>query len=231
MKSIVFDTGPIISLVTNNLLWLLEPLKKKFNGNFYITPAVKKELIDKALKTKRFEFEALQISKLISDGVLEIIDNKEIRQLSNKLLSLANNSIKVRGRWMNIVSMAEIEVLAADAVLESDAAVIDERTIRMLLENSYNLTDLMEHRFRSKVVVSKDNIKEFKKRLENVQIIRSTELAVVAYKLGLLNDFIIKSDQIRNPRKRLLDAVLWAVKVRGCSVSGKEIKKIIALEG
>ena len=43
MRSIIFDTGPIISLVTNNMLWLLEPLKKQFKGEFYITKSVKKE--------------------------------------------------------------------------------------------------------------------------------------------------------------------------------------------
>jgi len=230
-KSIIFDTGPIISLVTNNLLWILKPLKKRFGGEFYITPAVKKELIDKALSIKRFEFEALQIYRLIEKGILKIIDNEEIQKLSKKLISLANQSFKARGNWINIVSSAEIEALAADAVLNSDAAVIDERTIRLLLENSPNLTNLMKKRLRCPVVPNKKNIKEFKSLLENVNIIRSTELAVVAYKLGLLNEFLVKSDMIRNPKKRLLDAILWAVKVRGCSISGKEIKKIITLEG
>jgi len=229
-KSILFDTGPIISLVTNNLLWILEPLKKKFNGEFYITPAVKKELIDKPLRTKRFEFEALQIYQLIKKGTLKIIDNKEIDTLSKKLLDLANHSFKARGNWINIVSLAEIEALAADAILSSDAAVIDERTVRLLLENSPNLTTLMERRTRAKVTPNKENIKQFKKLLKNVQIIRSTELVIVSYKLGLLNDFIVKTDSIRNPKKRLLDAALWAVKVRGCSISGKEIKQIISLE-
>lgn len=229
-KSIVFDTGPIISLVTNNLLWILEPLRKRFNGDFYITPAVKKELIDKALSTKRFEFEALQTYQLIKNNTLKIIDNKQLHDLSKKLLNLANQSFQARGNYINIVSQAEIEVLAADAILNSDAAVIDERTIRLLLENSPNLTNLMERRTRAKVTPNKQNIKQFKHLLKNVQIIRSTELVVVAYKLGLLNDYIIKTDSIRNPKKRLLDAALWAVKVRGCSISGKEIKQIIQLE-
>ena len=231
-RSIIFDTGPIISLITNNLIWILEPLKKRFKGEFYITPAVKKELIDKALRTKRFEFEALQISQLLKKKILKIADNKEVAKLSKKLLYLANHSFKARGNWINIVSQAEIEALATDAVLNSEAAVIDERTIRLLLENSPNLTNLMERRTHSKVIPNKQSIKEFKKLLENVHIIRSTELVVVAYKLGLLNDYLVeRSELVRNPKKRLLDAALWAVKVRGCSISGKEIKQIIQLEG
>ena len=231
MKVIVFDTGPIISLVTNNLLWLLEPLRERFNGKFYITPAVKRELIDKALSTKRFEFEALQISRLIKQGILEIAENKQIQLLSKKLLDLANHSFKARGNWIKIVSDAEIEALATDAVLNSEAAVVDERTIRLLLENSPNLTNLMEKRLHRKVEPNKENIKEFKKQLENVQIIRSTELIVVAYRLGLLNEYLAeKSALIKDPEKRLLDAALWALKVRGCGISSQEIQEIIKLE-
>ena len=230
-KSIIFDTGPVISLVTNNLLWILEPLKQKFGGKFYITPAVKRELIDKAFKIKRFEFEALQISRLINKGILEIVGNAQIEALSKKLLDLANHSFKAKGNWVNIVSDAEIEALAADAVLNSDAAVIDERTVRLLLENTPNMTNLMEKRFHCKVQPNIDNIREFKKQLRNVQILRSTELALIAYKMGLLNDYIAeKSTKVRDPKKLLLDAVLWAVKVRGCSISGQEINQIVRSE-
>ena len=71
MKTIVFDTGPIISLTMNNLLWILEPLKSISNANFYITNPVKKELVDNPLnKTKRFKFEALQVLHYIENGIL-----------------------------------------------------------------------------------------------------------------------------------------------------------------
>lgn len=70
MKSIIFDAGPIISLATNNLLWILKPLKKYFNGKFYITDAVKRELVDKPFETKKFKFEAIQVEKLIEEGVI-----------------------------------------------------------------------------------------------------------------------------------------------------------------
>ena len=54
MKSLVFDAGPIISLTMNNLLWLLDPLKVNFKGEFYIPMAVKGELVDRPLTTKKF---------------------------------------------------------------------------------------------------------------------------------------------------------------------------------
>ena len=229
-RSIIFDTGPIISLVTNNLLWLLEPLKSRFNGEFYITPSVKKELIDKALSTKRFEFEALQICLLINKGTIKIIDSVQLSDLSKKLLNFANQSYKARGNYLNIVSIAEIEALAADSILNSETTVIDERTVRLLLENPQKLAELMEKKLHCKVTQDKENISNFRNLLKNVQIIRSAELVTVAYKLGFLNDYLIKAEMIRNPKKRLLDSLLWAVKVRGASISGKEIKKIVELE-
>ena len=42
MKSLVFDTGSVISLVMNNLLWTLKPLKKQYGGDFFIPKGVKK---------------------------------------------------------------------------------------------------------------------------------------------------------------------------------------------
>ena len=187
-------------------------------------------MIDKALRIRRFEFEAMQISQLLNNGTLEIIESKEIKQLSGKLMDLANHSFRAKGNWVKLVSSAEIESLAADAILESDAAVIDERTIRLLLENSPNLTKLMEFRLKCKVQPNKENIREFKKLLKNVQIIRSTELVTVAYKMGLLKEYMPTISSIKNPKQRLLNAVLWAVKVRGCSISKKEIDEIVKLE-
>lgn len=231
MKSIVFDTGPIISLVTNNLLWILKPLKERFGGEFYITPAVKYELIDRAMETKRFEFEALQFSQVLKKGVLKEIFNEDIERTANKLLNLANHSFRVYGQYMTIVNTAEMETLAADALLDSDAVVIDERTARLLLENPKSLAKLLELRLHVKPEMNEKNIAEFREILKNVQIIRSTELVTIAYKLGLLNEYLLeKSKYVKDPKKKLLDAALWAVKVRGCSVSKKEIDYITKAE-
>jgi hypothetical protein len=231
MKSIIFDSGSIISLVTNNLLWVLEPLKEKFNGKFYVTPAVRKELIEKPLQTKRFELEAMQVYQYLKKGILSVISDQRIKKTADKLLDIANHSFKARGKWMRIVHPAEIETLAADAVLDAEAVVIDERTVRMLLENNLRLTELMEKKLQCRIKPNQNNLKDFKKLLEDVQIIRSTEIITIAYKLGLLDKYLIeKSPLIKSPKRRLLDASLWALKVRGCAISKKEIDEIIKIE-
>ena len=86
MKAMIFDAGPIISLTTNNLLWLLAPLKEKFGGEFYITENIRKELVEKPLKTKKFKFEALQVQDQIEKGVLKVIKNSKTKAKAEQLL-------------------------------------------------------------------------------------------------------------------------------------------------
>ncbi|MEM3126668.1 MAG: hypothetical protein QW331_01200 [Candidatus Woesearchaeota archaeon] len=228
MKSIVFDTGPLISLATNNLLWILKPLKERFGGEFYITKRVKQELIDTPLRIKRFELEAMQVWQCIKDGTISIIENPEIHKIERKMLQLANTSFKAKGTWIKIVHEAEMESVAAAIFLGSSAVVVDERTTRVLIENSPKLTEIFERKLQTSVEFDKNNIKEFKKIFNEVKIIRSVELITVAYKLGLLKDYVLGSDIVDHPKERLLNAALWALKIRGCSISREEIEQIVS---
>ncbi len=227
MKSLVFDTGPIISLATNNLLWLLEPLKKRFKGEFYITKAVENELIKKPLQTKRFKFEALQVLQLVRGNTIKVIEKKEIKSKTIRLLDLANNSFKAHSAWIRIVNFAEIETMAAYLTLDSDALVVDERTTRLLIENPKSLAKILSHKLHTKISINKNNIKGLQKLTKGVNLIRSTELVTVAFELGLLNQFIAK---IPDARKVLLESVLWGVKLNGCAVSNQEIEQTLRME-
>ncbi len=70
-----------------------------------------------------------------------------------------------------------------------------------------------------------DNINELKDIIKNIKVIRSSELVYVAYKLNLLDKYIDGAT-----RKRLLDSVLWGVKLDGCAISKAEIEQIKDLE-
>lgn len=52
MKALIFDSSSIITLALNDLLYILEPLKAKFKGEFYITEDVKREVIDRPFREK-----------------------------------------------------------------------------------------------------------------------------------------------------------------------------------
>ena len=227
MKSLVFDAGPIISLATNNLLWLLDPLKKKFNGSFYLTDAVKRELVDRPLETKKFKFEAIQVEKLIESGVLEIIDNQFIKEHTPKLLNTANEIFKAFNSCIKIVHFAEMSALAAAINLGSEAVILDEKITRLLIENPRMIVEILRDNLHTSISLNENNLKEFKNTVKNIRTVRSFELVTVAYEQGMLDSFVTK---IPDAKKNLLESVLWGVKLNGCAVSKSEIEQIIAME-
>jgi len=230
MKSLVFDTGTIISLVTNNLLWILKPLKRRLDGEFLIPRAVKGELIDRPIKINRFKLEAVVIQNYLHKGVFKFFDNKNIEQKSRYLLKLANNIYFAKNKPIKIVHEAEMDALATVIEMSSEALVVDERTLRLLVENPYNLSELLSGRLHTKIVINKKNLNEFKKAIGNINIIRSIELAVIAFDLGVLDRYITVNKKIHNElKKEVLDGALWGLKFKGCAISSKEIKEILRL--
>ena len=227
MKSLIFDAGPVISLATNNLLWILEPLKRKFNGKFYITEAVRHELVTRPLETKKFKFEAIQVEKLVEDKILEIIDNDFITKETPKLLNTANSIFSAYSHYMKIVHYAEISVIAAALNLGMDVIAIDEKTTRLLIENPRTLLEILKKTLHTPIFVNENNLKEFESRVKNIKTIRSVELVTVAYEQGLLDKYVTS---IPDARKMLLESVLWGVKLNGWAVSSEEIDQIIRLE-
>ena len=227
MKAIIFDAGPIISLATNNLLFILPPLKKEFKGKFYLPLSVKKELVDRPFEIRKFKFEAIQIEKLIEDNVLEIIDNDFIRNESPKLQELANSTFKAFNNYMQLVHFAEMSALAAAMSINADAVAIDEKTTRLMMENPKLLLDILKKTLHTSIDVNESNLRQFRSRTKNIKSIRSIELVAIAYEHGILDDYITR---LPDARQNLLESVLWGVKLNGCAVSREEIEQILRME-
>lgn len=217
MKALIFDSGPLINLSMNGLLYILESLKKTFEGKFLITDKVKYEVIDRPIKAPQFEFGALTIKNLLDKNILEPVQSLGINLDSLKkqtiaLMNKANNCIESGGRQINIVSEAEISCLALSLELSkrgiNNFIAIDERTTRMLTEKPQNLAEFMSKKLHTKINLV-CNLDIFK----NFRFIRSTELVYVAYKKGFI--------KIEDPN--ILEAVLYATKFHGSSVSFEEI--------
>ena len=91
MNDLIFDTSTIISIATNNLLDVLEQLKKKFKGDFIISNDVKREVLDHPLKTRKYKLEAIMISNLILNNVIRTYSNVNLERKTINLLNLCNN--------------------------------------------------------------------------------------------------------------------------------------------
>lgn len=220
-KAIIFDSSTLITFSMNGLTNELKELKKTFDGDFIITSEVKREIIDKPLTIKRFELEALRLKQLLDEGVFKLpsqigIDTQDILSEANKFLDIANNSFYSSKRDIHLISLGEATCLGLGKILSKkgvkNALAVDERTTRMLGEKPENLKRLFEKKLHTRITSKNENFKSF----EGFNFIRSSELVYVMYKKNI---FKIKD-------KLLLEALLWAVKFKGCSISGDEIREI-----
>ena len=224
---ILLDAGPVISLTTNNLLWLLERFTQVTKKPFSIVSSVKREIVDRPLATKKFKFEALQVERLIEQGVLNVIEQPEFKSKALQLLDLANNVFWAHNAPIRIVQLGEMETLAAAASLGTNRVVMDERITRSLIESPEQLHRLMEQRLHTKLHVDTGRLEEFRTMTRHIELIRSAELVAIAYEKGLLNNYVVK---VPNARKELLESVLWGVKLSGCAISEDEIKELVGME-
>ncbi len=230
-RLLVFDTGPLISLTVNNLLSTLEKLKDSYTGKFVIPESVKDELVDEPLKTKKFMFEAMQVQRLISTGVLEVVEDNDTKELTLELLKLANNSFAAKGKAVQLVQYGEMASIAAAKLLDAEALVMDERITRELVEHPKHLADLMEKRLHTTIIMDNNNISLLQRYVSKTKILRSVELASIAFESGLLDRYIAAGEEKAIPqvRQKLLESVLWGLKMNGCAVSGKEIDQLIKI--
>ncbi|MBI4143749.1 hypothetical protein HY486_00690 [Candidatus Woesearchaeota archaeon] len=217
---LVFDAGPIISLTTNNLLWILRDLKKLFDGDFCITKGVRYELVEKPLLTKKFKFEAFQVEKLIEERVLNV-ETPDVL-FSQNLANIANSCFFAQGHPLKIVQNGEMETLAF-ALRTNKIAVVDERITPMLVEDPERLVKILENRFHFRIFADKKVLQQLRGLLSSLKIIRSVELVAVAFEKGILDGYIVG---LPHAKEELLDSLLWGVKLQGCSVSEEEIKNI-----
>jgi len=220
-KAIIFDSSTLISFSMNSLLGELKGLRKIFKGKFIITKEVKKEIVDKPLTIKRFELEALRIKQLLDDKVLELpssfgVSDGEISKRTSEILEIANNTFSGNEKEIHLIDSGEASCLALSRMLEekriTNVIAVDERTMRMLGEKPENLKKLLQKKMHTEIAQRKENFRFFR----GFRFIRSSELVYVAYKKGIVN--------LKN--RMVLDALLYAVKFKGCSISDKEIQEI-----
>jgi len=220
-KAIIFDASTLITLAMNGLFQEFRSLKEIFKGKFLITKEVKAEVIDRPISTKRFELEALKIQKLLEDQIIEMpdslgISDREVSEGTDKLLEIANNTFEANANRIKLVDLGETSCLYLSKILTDkgikNVVAVDERTIRMLSEKPENLKSLFQKKLKTRVNANTRNYDSFRE----FKFIRSAELVYVAYKKGLVK---LKGQMV-------LDALLYAVKFKGCAISGDEINEI-----
>ncbi|MEA3248306.1 MAG: hypothetical protein U9Q73_01225 [Nanoarchaeota archaeon] len=220
MKYLIFDAGPIISLTMNGMLYVIEKLKEGFDGEFILTPPVKREVIDKPMNIKKYKLEAIQVQDMIDRGIFkmssEIVSNQKLDEEIKRILKVTGGVLRTvqTGEKIKIVHEGEASCLAFSKLCkEKNVIVIDERTTRMLTESPQNLKEMMERKLHTPLKVELSLLDE----LKDLKFIRSSELLFVAYKKGLM--------PIKKSRD-FLDALLYGVKFKGTAISSTEIEEM-----
>lgn len=225
MKYLIFDAGPIISLTMNGMLPVLEKLKGVSpNVTFILTPAVKRELVDKPMGIKKYKLEAMMVQDFIDRGIFvmskKVISDAQLAKERQRILKAANGVLRATntGEKIQIIHEGEASCLAFSNLCGCDnVIVIDERTTRMLTEAPKSLEKMME----SKLHTPLDSNLSLVSGLKKFRFIRSVELLYVAWKKGLVG-VSSKGRGVRD--KDWLDALLYGMKFKGCAVSSAEIE-------
>ncbi len=226
-KVLVFDAGPIISLTTNNLLWILERIAYTLHVHLMIPEAVKYEVVDVPLNSKKFKYEAIQILKLIERGTLKVMNSNLIDRQTDELLQMANSSFFAHQNPIQLVHRGEVQCLACCRQVNAGALVIDERTTRVLLEDPLGLKKHLENKLHTHINVDKKMLSRFRDRTKGISVLRSAEIIAVAYEHGFLDGLL---PNLVDSRELLLDSLLWGVRLQGCAISTEEIERIKAME-
>ena len=135
-------------------------------------------------------------------------------------MQIANTLFKTKNKEIHLIDKGETAALALSMLMKKKTnydvpLVIDERTTRMLCEKPENLRKLMEKKLHTLIKSNTKNYNFF----TSFKIIRSTELAFIAYKKNL---FDLKDS-------KALEATLYGLKFNGCSISENEVRDMIEL--
>jgi len=238
MTDIVCDASSIISLATNCLLWLLPPLRERMDGDFIIPPSVRRELVDKPLKSTRYRFEAIRVIRALDQGDVIIPEGPELKTRvavdAEQLLSWGNSIFAIgrprkgrSGRYAKIFHLGEAEAVALTRHLDTNVLLIDEKTTRFLIEDPMELERIIERRTKAKVFINEDSLQKFLTYTKNIRIMRSAELALAAYEAGLFRSF--RSSEIDQERN-IVSGLLHAIRNSGCAIGSSEIDEYVSLE-
>ncbi len=217
MKAILFDSSTLISLSTSCSLVALEFLKKSYDGEFIITKSVKSETIDKAANTLRFKHEGFRLKRLLEKGVLKIYDESKLYGEVNRIASIANSACFAWGKPVRLIHPGEITLLAMANKLGADAIAIDERATRLLVENPYQMADVLRNKLHTNIKTDNNKIEQLKQEISGINILRSVDLGYAAFKKGFFGA----------QNKDILEGFLWALRFAGCAISTDELKDYI----
>lgn len=215
MRAISLDSSFIISLALNCMLNIFDILSERVD--FIIGRKVYIETVDRALNSKRHRFQAIRILKRIKEGKIRLIEIPE-RKIQ-KVMNIANNIFFSNRKNIEIVHVGETEAVIIAREYEVPLLGIDEKTMRLLIEDPYRLREIIESRTHRPIEIDEDNLGRWSKMVKGVKVIRSADLFV----------YVVRKDYLQNYplKEKMLEGGLWSLKFSGCAISDEEIREYL----
>ena len=108
MKSIVLDSGVLITLSSNCLLSVIKKLNK-LGVKFLVTPKVYEESVVNALRNDKHKLGGSRILSLFCNKQVEIT-HVEMRDQSQRIMDYANTAYWAKNHPIKLVHKGEVEV-------------------------------------------------------------------------------------------------------------------------
>ncbi|MEW6035969.1 MAG: hypothetical protein AB1529_05120 [Candidatus Micrarchaeota archaeon] len=216
-RDILCDSGVLISLTAGCLDRILYFFAEHHDVRFVIPPSVEYETVTRPMYNglKKHLFSAIRIKDAIEDGVVVVVDAK-VEDEAKRMMHAANNLLFVKGKPIRLIQFGESEMLALAIELGIANILVDERTTRMLIEAPFRLKEHLESEFQVNVMVNKNSYRDLSSRVSGLNVLRSSELVMLAYERGFFKNF-------GNLQRAALEAALYKMKYSGCSISFEEI--------
>ena len=220
-KEIVCDSSSLISITDTGLDEILGFLSKEFTVRFILPSSVEWETITKPLESdlKQYAFSAWKIKHLIDSSVLKRTEPLPAASV-DEVLSIANNLFYIRGKPLTLLQRGEAEMIALAKKLGVSRLLVDERTTRMLIEAPFKMKEHMQEEFAVNMMINKTNLERFSAMCQGLEVIRSSELIILAYEYGFFDSF-------GADKKKVLEGALYKIKYSGCSIAFSEIAHFV----
>lgn len=224
-KDILCDSGTLISLTSTCLDHVLYFFAERHGVRVIIPPMVEYECITRPMRgdLKKFMFSAIRIQDLINDGIV-VKSEPPSGEGANRIMDSANNLFYVGGKPLRLVHFGEAEMVAVAKMLGINYILMDERTMRLLIESPISLKKHFEQEFGTNVMVNKKNLAVITEQLRGLHVLRSSELLMLAYENGFFQKF-------QNMENEAMKAALYKVKFSGCSIRMGEIEEYARWKG
>ncbi len=223
MAFIVCDSSSLISLSDTCNIDVFRFLRGH-GGEFAIPPAVEEEIVGHPSQLKQYAFSAVRLRKLVEDGIVRTDAPSRLASEKQSIESAANTAIRVDGKPLQLIHSGEAECLAL-LKLSSEkqkTLLVDEKTVRLLLESPNKLVERLRGEYEGRVEIDNAAMNSFGAGLERVTVVRSTELVAVAASLGFFADY----GQLAGDAAR---TALGALQLAGCSISSDELRDYASL--